>query len=33
MAPGTESAEALAKTKASPEYWANKKAVPKTGAA
>jgi hypothetical protein len=32
MAPGTESAEALAKTKASPEYWANKKAVPKGAA-
>ncbi len=33
MAPGTENAEALAKTKASPEYWAHKKAGPKTGAA
>ena len=33
MAPGTESAEALAKTKASPDYWANKKAAPKQNAA
>lgn len=33
MAPGTESAEALAKTKASPDYWANKKAGPKKNAA
>jgi len=33
MAPGTESAEALAKTKASPDYWANKPAAPKKNAA
>jgi len=33
MAPGTESAEALAKTKASPDYWANKKAEPNKSAA
>ena len=33
MAPGTESAEALAKTKASPDYWANKKTEPKKNAA
>jgi alkylhydroperoxidase family enzyme len=33
MAPGTENAEALARTKASPDYWANKKAGPQSGAA
>jgi alkylhydroperoxidase family enzyme len=33
MAPGTESAEALAKTKASPDYWAKKSAAPKKNAA
>ena len=33
MAPGTENAEALAKTKASPDYWAKKKAEPKKSAA
>ncbi len=33
MAPGTENAEALAKTKASPDYWANRKAAPKKSAA
>lgn len=33
MAPGTESADALAKTKASPDYWANKPAAPKKNAA
>jgi alkylhydroperoxidase family enzyme len=33
MAPGTESAEALAKTKASPDYWAKNPATPKKNAA
>ncbi|MDB5926439.1 MAG: Carboxymuconolactone decarboxylase [Betaproteobacteria bacterium] len=33
MAPGFESAEALAQTKASPEYWAKQEARPKKNAA
>jgi alkylhydroperoxidase family enzyme len=33
MAPGTETAEALAKLKASPNYWAKRGAVPKKNAA
>jgi alkylhydroperoxidase family enzyme len=33
MAPGFESAEALAQTKASPEYWAKQDTRPKTNAA
>ncbi|MDB5904006.1 MAG: hypothetical protein JWM26_2884 [Betaproteobacteria bacterium] len=31
-APGFESAEALAKAKASPDYWAKQEAKPKTAA-
>jgi alkylhydroperoxidase family enzyme len=33
MAPGFETPEALAKSKASPDYWANKRAEPKKSAA
>ncbi len=33
MAPGFETPEALAKSKASPEYWANRPAAPKRNAA
>ncbi len=33
MAPGTETAEALAKLKASPDYWAKRGAAPKRNAA
>ena len=33
MAPGFETAEALAKTKAAPDYWAKKDAAPKKNAA
>jgi alkylhydroperoxidase family enzyme len=33
MAPGTETAEALAKLKASPNYWAKRSAAPKKNAA
>ena len=33
MAPGFETPEALAKSKASPDYWAKKPATPKKNAA
>jgi hypothetical protein len=33
MAPGFETAEALAKSKASPDYWAKKPAAPKKNVA
>jgi hypothetical protein len=33
MAPGFETPEALAKSKASPDYWAKKTAAPKKNAA
>ena len=33
MAPGFETMEALERSKASPNYWANKKAQPKSSAA
>ena len=33
MAPGTETAEALAKLKASPDYWAKRGTAPRKNAA